>query len=204
MEKSTKDKILDAALDLMATSGYSGASMRKIASKVGIRESAIYNHFKNKEAIFEEIVRKLFVTAFDDFFKNHPPQIEAIKGKKYLKEFVAAYKLVAFDPKHEKLFRIILIETMHNQKVRKLFLDRFFSRDIKDLSMAFFFMMQHSLIRQEDPHLLAYEFLAPLFSLRLELTLLRMEHEGTTALSTKFERHVDFFWEGIAISSPQA
>jgi AcrR family transcriptional regulator len=37
MEKSTKDKILDVALELFSQKGYKGTSIRMISGKVGIR-----------------------------------------------------------------------------------------------------------------------------------------------------------------------
>ena len=43
----TKDKILIEALSLFSVSGFSGVSVRDIAKAVGIRESAIYKHYKN-------------------------------------------------------------------------------------------------------------------------------------------------------------
>ena len=50
--KHTKERILELAMELFAEHGYKGTSVRKIASKVGIRESALYNHYTNKEDIF--------------------------------------------------------------------------------------------------------------------------------------------------------
>jgi len=49
--KSTKELILKASMELFSEYGYKAASVRKIAAKVGIRESALYNHFTNKEEI---------------------------------------------------------------------------------------------------------------------------------------------------------
>ena len=201
MEKSTKSKILEAATELMAESGYSGASMRRIAKRVGIRESAIYNHFKNKEAIFETILENLFHSAFDEFFAKRSIEEEACKGKRFLKEYVMAYKLISFDPKHEKFFRIILIEMMREKKVRELFMKHFFDKDVKMLAQAFFVMMQHDLVRSDDPKLMAQEFLSPLFTMRLQIMLLHLNGSPTTSFSTLFERHVDFFWQGVAIVS---
>ena len=47
----TKQKILQVSTTLFSELGYKGTSVRKIAKNVGIRESAIYNHYKNKEEI---------------------------------------------------------------------------------------------------------------------------------------------------------
>jgi hypothetical protein len=46
---------------------------------------------------------------------------------------------------------------------------------------------------------MANEFLAPFFYLRLQISLLKADGASTTPLSTQFEKHVDFFWESIAI-----
>ncbi|MRI58924.1 MAG: TetR/AcrR family transcriptional regulator [Epsilonproteobacteria bacterium] len=197
--RSTKEKILDAAMDLMAQYGYNGASMRKIAKIVGIRESAIYNHFKNKEEIYAHILQNLFSTPFDDFFEKKPPEEFAKRGRRYLMEYVATFKLLAFDPKNEKLFRIIMQELMQNHTVRERFLKAFYEENIKKLSNAFFVMMQENLIRSADPILMAQEFFAPLLYYRIQITLLRLENRPTSSLSTVFEKHVDFFWEGVAL-----
>ena len=55
-KKSTKDKIFDVSIDLFSQKGFDAVSVREIARKVGIRESSIYNHYKNKEAILDAII----------------------------------------------------------------------------------------------------------------------------------------------------
>ncbi|MFW5981469.1 MAG: TetR/AcrR family transcriptional regulator, partial [bacterium] len=40
----TDRKILEAALDLFASQGFHGTSIREIAERVGIQKSSIYNH----------------------------------------------------------------------------------------------------------------------------------------------------------------
>ena len=52
----TKDKILDASIDLFSEHGYDGVSIRRIAGEVGIRESSIYNHYPNKQSILKAIL----------------------------------------------------------------------------------------------------------------------------------------------------
>jgi AcrR family transcriptional regulator len=48
---STRERILDVALDLFNTQGYDKTSMREIAEKVGFSKPAIYYHFAGKEDI---------------------------------------------------------------------------------------------------------------------------------------------------------
>ena len=59
----TAERILDAAEDLFAKKGYRGASLGEVAERVGIRSPSLYNHFRNKEALYRAVLGRLL----DDF-----------------------------------------------------------------------------------------------------------------------------------------
>lgn len=52
----TKEEILEAARKEFMEKGFQEASMRKIASKVGITATALYRHYTSKEDIFDAVV----------------------------------------------------------------------------------------------------------------------------------------------------
>lgn len=52
-----RDKILDAARELFLTKGYEAVTMREVADKIEYSATAIYLHFKDKDALFQEICR---------------------------------------------------------------------------------------------------------------------------------------------------
>jgi TetR/AcrR family transcriptional regulator, cholesterol catabolism regulator len=54
--KSSREKIIDAAIDLICEKSYHGTSIQMIAKKVGITKSTIFHHFENKEAILLAIL----------------------------------------------------------------------------------------------------------------------------------------------------
>ncbi len=195
--KGTKQKILKVSTALFSQYGYKGASVRKIAAEVGIRESAIYNHYKNKEEIFLEVAKNIFTSPFT-FTKEEIEEL-ALRGKPFLQKFTTQYKMLTFDKNNENMFRLLMIELMQNQGLREKFMQEFHNNNIKILSEGFFVMMQHSLIRSSDPMMISYEFLSTLFYLRLQVTLLRFDAYSTNNLATQFEKHVDFFWESIKI-----
>lgn len=58
---STAERILDAAEDLFALKGYSATSLGDVADRVGIRSPSLYNHFRNKEALYEAVLERLLV-----------------------------------------------------------------------------------------------------------------------------------------------
>ncbi len=194
---STKEKILKASSTLFSEHGYKGTSVRKIASEVGIRESALYNHFKNKEEIFLEVAKEIFSSPFST--DNKDIKEEALKGKSFLQKFAMQYKLLTFDKNNENMFRLLMIELFANKELREQFMDEFHTQNIKMLSEAFFTMMQNNLIRSSDPMMVAYEFLSTLFYIRLQITLMRFDNSSTNSMSTQFEKHVEFFWESIRV-----
>ena len=54
--KNRKDIIIDSAKSLFAEKGYSATGLREIADRAGVSIGNIYNYFKNKKEIFEEIL----------------------------------------------------------------------------------------------------------------------------------------------------
>jgi AcrR family transcriptional regulator len=49
--KSTRERILDAALDLFIEKGFDKTSLREIAEQLGVTKAALYYHFASKEDI---------------------------------------------------------------------------------------------------------------------------------------------------------
>jgi AcrR family transcriptional regulator len=52
-----RETILDAALTVFAERGYEAARLDDVAAKAGIAKGTLYLYFKDKEALFEEVVR---------------------------------------------------------------------------------------------------------------------------------------------------
>ena len=193
----TKRLIEEAAMELFAEYGYKGTSVRKIASKIGIRESALYNHFANKEAIFLSVAKRVFTSPFSQK-SDEEIMVSAKKGKPFLHQFVTQFKLMTFDRKHEKLFRFMMIELMQNETIREGFEAQFHEANIKALSSALFVMMQEGLIRSADPIIMANAFLGQMFFVRVQVSLLKADGRPTSSLSTAFEKQLDLFWTMVS------
>ena len=48
---STRERILDVALDLFIEKGFDGTSLREIAEKLGFTKAALYYHYASKDDI---------------------------------------------------------------------------------------------------------------------------------------------------------
>src|SRR5215475_2538235 len=52
----TKQKILNAAIDLIAEQGYGATSLRHIIAEAGVNLAAIHYHFGSKEELLDQVV----------------------------------------------------------------------------------------------------------------------------------------------------
>ena len=64
-KQNTRDNILDAAESLFAAQGFSATTINHVARDVGIQGPAIYKHFANKRALYEEVLERLFTPFID-------------------------------------------------------------------------------------------------------------------------------------------
>jgi AcrR family transcriptional regulator len=60
---STRERILDVALDLFNEQGYDQTSLREIAEQLGFTKAALYYHFASKEDIFMALHERLHAAA---------------------------------------------------------------------------------------------------------------------------------------------
>jgi AcrR family transcriptional regulator len=56
---SSRDKILDAAMEVFAQTGYRRASMDQVAEAAGLSRQAVYHYFKSKAELFRASVEAL-------------------------------------------------------------------------------------------------------------------------------------------------
>jgi AcrR family transcriptional regulator len=56
---STRERILDVALDLFVEQGYDGTSLRQIAERLGVTKAALYYHFSAKDDILTALHLRL-------------------------------------------------------------------------------------------------------------------------------------------------
>jgi AcrR family transcriptional regulator len=100
-----RSKILDAARDLFVAEGYEAVTMRRIADKIEYSATAIYFHFRDKEALLKELCQSDFLTLAQQFMAigTIADPIAKLKatGKAYLQfglDYPNHYRLMFMTP----------------------------------------------------------------------------------------------------------
>ena len=114
----TRQLIVDTAHRLFVEQGFAATSMRQIADQSGLALGGIYNHFPNKEAIFEEVI-----------LGRHPfhqvlPLLKAAPGDT-VEEFVrnAAKSMVAELGRRPDFVKLLFVELVEfeGRNIPKMF-----------------------------------------------------------------------------------
>jgi AcrR family transcriptional regulator len=199
----TKEKILKISLKLFSAKGYKATTVRDIAGAMGIKQSALYNHFKNKDEILETLISNLTSSAIVTLFNGKDAQELQKQGKALLASIATTFKLLGFDGQNEALYRLLMQEIFRNERIREIYNEHFYQENVKKLSGILFGMMQAEQIKSFDPLLLANEFFSPLFFYQMQVTLLKLDKKSTSSVVSMFDKHVDMFWDNIKIEKQE-
>ena len=170
---NTKEKILETALELFSQRGYGGVSIRDIARAVGIRESSLYNHFENKQAIFDGIVDFCLQQSEAYFRESALPFDTGDDTSIYqgitlaqLQELIEQTFLFFFDDARNIRFRRLLLLSQYTDlRCRDIYRQLYRDKCIQVQAYIFAALMDAGEIRREDPMAVAAEFYGPLFML---------------------------------------
>lgn len=194
--EKTKNLILSTSLQLFSENGYSGTSVRNISSAVGLRESAIYNHFKSKQELLCEIVSK-FGQSSTGINLLTDELIEKLSSPLNFMKLFSNELLKNWSDKDEILFfKLVLKENGREINGNRLSINSYIEEAQKVWGMIFGEMIKHKFIKKGDPEIYANEFIAPLFFIRLSFLLDEKNIDLKSAIK-KSEEHAEFFWESI-------
>ncbi len=112
-----------AALQLLAEEGYAGASLRKLAKRLGIAQPSLYHYFRTKEELVEQVLAVYagqMVTALDP--QRLPTTLEQVP------RFIADTTIRTYEqPSHALFVRVAISVSRTNPRfgalMRRVFVD---------------------------------------------------------------------------------
>ena len=194
----TRQAILDAALDLFADRGFFGTSLRDVAAAVGVRESALYNYFAGKDALFDALLVAHQTTKTEQLTSL----VEApISDGRALLEQLAITTLDGFvEPRQQKLFRILMSDGVRLAKVGRLNLHERMATGRERLHEILRRLIREGWLRPGDPQLIGLAFISPLIVWR-QLHAIDADLPMIRNPRAYARQHVDRFLLGAAAPS---
>lgn len=198
---STKQRIIETAIDMFSHNGFSAVSVRDITKQVGIKESALYNHYRTKDEMLETI----YAIFRSEQQKSLPPveRLEAILGSVLPEEFLlqgfANFKKTVSSPLLVKIWRILNIEQFRDNRARSIILQDIYKGTTDFLEAAFRIMIAKQQIKPLNPRMLAFEYQYPIFSVMTEYLLLKFDDQDTSELEKQVEWHIRYFIDNVKI-----
>ena len=129
MEKgSTKQEILETALELFSVQGYEATSISQIADAVGIRKASLYSHFASKQKILDALVKES-LEQYDkhSIFAKTDWEDTAFTANKtdltpdeILQQVLGHIRYILHDPQISKSRRMLTIEQFQNPDLKEL------------------------------------------------------------------------------------
>ena len=198
MAGDTKERILEAALELFAQSGYPGTSMSDIANRLGITKGALYKHYTGKQEILGSIVERMNRMDYERAEKYEMPETQPDGfAEAYLHtpiEKIRTYSLAQFDhwtkePFSSNFRKMLTLEQYRDPKLKQLYHD-YLATGPTEYMAAIFRKLTES---DEAAMQLALEFYGPMF-------LLYSVYDGADDkdnVAPMLEAHIDRFIAGI-------
>ena len=154
MAKDTKERILDAALEMFSRNGCAGTNIRELSASLGLVKSGIYKHYESKEAIWNALLDRMIAYYAERFGSTErlPPTPDSLEELIRL-----TMEMVNFTVHDEKIVmtrKVLTLEQFRDPRARELATKHFLTG-----------MMEKGLLRQDDPGMLAFAYTAPISAL---------------------------------------
>jgi AcrR family transcriptional regulator len=195
--RDTRRSILEAALDRFSTDGYSATSMRSIARAVGVRESALYHHFKSKADILEALMSELGPGRARAFAQMDLEPMLALGAEQLFRFLVTRLVKSWAQPEEQKLARMVMLEGSRLPVERAFHPHAFIDQARCLLAELMEKLMARGLIRKLDPTMAALELMGPLMMLRMRFLVFTAQKSVPREMKALVEGHVSFFWEAV-------
>jgi AcrR family transcriptional regulator len=198
---STRDRILDVAIDLFAQNGFHRTSVRDIARGVGIKESSIYNHFTGKDEILVTILEG-FTTKMEGTLltaEEVDERLEEVSHEEFWRRGLARFMAQTGDPRMEKTSLIVSHEMFRDERARDVALQELFTRQQGSVELIFTRMKHKGLLGAVEPRDLALTYAYAMLALSMEFSLLSGWRMDTGPVEEKMFRLIRFI---AGVSTP--
>lgn len=197
----TKEKIIEVSLGLFSRKGYSAVSIRDICKQVGIKESSVYYHFKNKQAIFDEILSRFQQKATDMmscFTSAMIADLHTTGDNYYMEICNCFFEKYLMDNFCNKVMRLILMEQFNNEYAKEAYDYWMFTKPLEFQSNIFQMLINQGALPNADSEYVAIQYYAPIFFFAQKwLFSGPLSDENKNAFRKDAYKHIQYFFSKL-------
>jgi AcrR family transcriptional regulator len=182
---NTKQKIIEESMKLFSVNGFDTVSIRTIAEAVGVGNSALYKHFKNKKEILEEIVS----FSVEYYLSMGYKQMTQIQNENDLQ--TACMAMFEFQTEDEWMVmfrRLLIIEQFKNHEMAEIYRKFFIDLPVESQAQLFTQLIEKGIMKDGNAKVLAMELYSPFY-------LYHLSSDSQKDLKELFKVHIKNFWE---------
>ena len=189
-DMTTKEKILDSAMDLFSEKGYEGVGVDLIAEKKKKKGPSLYRHYKGKEDIFSSLI---------DMVESHYTKGFGLKNTEVgfpesmddlIENAMGRIQFTMHDDVIRKTRRILAMEQFRSERMAEM-TTRYHLENLQELyAIIFADMMKKGILKQDDPEYLALEFVSPV---TLLIHIYDRQPEREAEVLEKIRKHFEHF-----------
>lgn len=197
---STKQKILEAALELFSVQGYEATSISQLAKAVGIRKASLYSHFENKQAILDALIQttleqyaqhSIFAKAdWDD--PDFTRDKENLTPEAAAQMFMGQIRYILHDPQISRARKMLTIEQFQNPQMAQLQTRQNYTDVMRYFTGLVRFLIRQGRLADSDPDITAAQLCLPI---SVWINLCDREPEREDEIMQLIQRHIRQFFE---------
>ena len=165
MANDTKERILEAALEMFSQNGYAGTNIRELSASLGLVKSGVYKHFESKEAIWNALLDRMIAYYADNFgsAEHLPPVPDSLE--ELIRLTMQMVNITVHDEKIIMTRKVLTLEQYRDVRARELATKHFLTGLTDMFTRIFTGMMEKGLLRKADPAMLAFAYITPISAL---------------------------------------
>ena len=165
MAKDTKERILNAALEMFSQKGYEGTNIRELSASLGLVKSGIYKHYESKEEIWNALLDRMIAYYGERFGSpEHLPPVPD-SPEEFIAMTMRMADLTIHDEQIVKTRKVLTLEQFRDDRARDLATKHFLTGLTEMFTHIFAGMMDKGLLRRDDPAMLAFVYATPISAL---------------------------------------
>ncbi len=165
MANDTKERILEAALEMFSQNGYAGTNIRELSASLGLVKSGVYKHYESKEAIWNALLDEMIAYYGERFGspEHLPPVPDSLEA--LIRLTMQMVNITVHDEKIIMTRKVLTLEQFRDDRARELATKHFLIGLTQMFTRIFSGMMEEGLIRRDDPEMLAFAYSTPISAL---------------------------------------